>query len=50
MKYIWQQSALCQHRTTATGLCFTFIRKSNIYPTSEKVLGIPFRFAVAQKY
>jgi hypothetical protein len=49
VNYIWQQAALCQHRTTVASFSFTLFGKANINPTSKEILGIPFRFTVAEQ-
>jgi hypothetical protein len=49
MNYIGQQAAICQHRTTVASFGFSLFGKANINPTSKKVLGVPFGFAVAEQ-
>jgi hypothetical protein len=49
VNYIRQETALCQQSSAALCLCFTCGRKSDIDPTGEEILSIPFGFAVAQE-
>jgi hypothetical protein len=47
MNYIWQKVALGKECATLLGLSLTCSRESNIDPTSEEILSVPFGFAVA---